>query len=530
MSEARVIQELLALYKNGDAGRSVLAAKAADIPGASVDLKALCAAAFVDRGGELADQEAVERGIEIFSELVASEAGDPVYRNSLRYNLANGYGSLARCREAAGDMEGRLAAWKLERAEIQAVLLDRENVHEQLLPEILTNFGNALSYMGRKAESLDSYLRALAIRPNHPMAAGCAAQVTLDLLGIQPKCNALLLARAKELIDLALSNPATLRSIGGPSAAAGFIKTRDQIEVLASGMFARGTVELGERVLASRKAHIGKGAEGQAAGWAKSGLLLTVNPFPEMCHTTAVDDLFFDGLQTSAGEEGQLRFTLLAHTLNQIKEEYATSRYALLMSGRRNELRESSTVTRYADTLDYADFGLASGLLKTSMRLSIDLLDKVAVFLNRYIDLGLKEKSVSFATVWYEKADPNKGEGAELAKHLCVNGFLRGIRDVAETLNVFPAPAKDIRNRATHDFVIIENLLGPQVRLGGKVVTGDAHEFAEHLLKISRGVLIGLVAFVQRNEALNKAASGQTSVPMEFQYAQGISDELEGCC
>ena len=119
-------------------------------------------------------------------------------------------------------------------------------------------------------------------------------------------------------------------------------------------------------------------------------------------------------------------------------------------------------------------------------------------------------------------------QGVDLGKNLAANNSLRGIRDVAETINVYPAPAKEIRNKATHDFVIIENMLRPQVRLNGKAVTGDAHEFAKHLLKISRGVLINLVAFIQRTEGRKAQDPARVSMPMAFRYAKGISDELAG--
>ena len=521
-------ENLYMLYNTGGAREAVMAADSARSADDPLDnLASLCAMTYVDRGSELGDAVAVSKGVSIFAEIIGIKGISPEDRNRFRYNLANGYGALARCHEVAGDAESRLIAWKQERDELQAILLDRSNVPEDILPEILTNFGNCLSYLGRKAEALDSYLDAIRLRPGHPVASGCAGQILLELINVQPIHNTRLLSRAIELLDESLSDLGALRAIGGPIADVDFRKSLEQASAIADRIFEGGRLELENLTRSSRAAHIGIEAQGATATWASENLLLTLNPYAEWCASNATDDLFFDGLMTAAGPEGEERFTLLAHTLNQIKEEYATSRYALLQAGKVSELAELSKATHFADTLDYADFGLSSGLLKMSMRLSIDLLDKVAVFLNRYLELGLKERSVSFATVWYENDNAQKGiEGIELGKHLAANNFLRGVRDVAETLNVYPAPAKDIRNKATHDFVIIENMLMPQVRLNGSVVTGDAHEFAKHLLRISRGVIISLVAFVQRTEGIKKLGSQGLHLPMEFRFAQGLSDEL----
>ena len=522
------IDELRKLHRTGDPVAAVrVALTSSESTNHLSDVNFICAAILVDRGGDVGDRAAIETGIAAFTPFVADDKASPGAQNSARYNRANGCGALAKHCERANDMEGRLIARQQERDDLQAVLLDGREIAPELLPNILVNFANSLSQLGRKAEALDYYAQALRIAPDHPIALGCAGQVNLDFLGIQPRHNKRLLVEARRCISKALSKPRRLSQVGGPRAQAEYERTLKRIDQLIDGLLPRGVAGLEEYAAKLRATHAGWQPESTISDWIRSRLLLSVNPYPEWCPSTACDDLFFDHLSTQTGEAGLDQFTALAHTLNQIKEDFATARYLYTLSQTANELAPLSKVTQYADTLDYADFGLASGLLKTAIRLEVDSLDKIANFLNRYLNLGINERNVSFATVWYEKGDLNKKiDHAALAHHLAQSGWLRGIRDVAETLNLYPAPMKDIRNKVTHDFLVIENILRPQVRLNGKTLSVDAHEFARQLLVMTKGVIINLTAFVQRNEALSKKGDQTTSVPLEFRLGRGISDQL----
>lgn len=530
---ALIYRELAALHVRGPADIAVAAAREVLRGGKDLDDTVYaCGAILIDCGGEIDDSLAISEGILIFQRFVDQlEDSDPRECASVRYNLANGYGALAKHYERSGDLDARLAAWQHERDELQTILLNPDQVPKELLPDTFTNFANSLSQLGRKTEALDYHDRALKLSPKHPIALGSAGQVTLDLLGIQPSHNLRLLFHAKQLLSSAVADAKALAAKAGPLAEADFRRSLERVEAISATMLTGGTAELDERIAALRSAHPSWEGSEELRDWATHQLLLTVNPYPEWCPSTAADDLFFDGLGTTADDAGERRFTGLAHTLNQIKEEYALARYLLHLSLKSDQLRPLSEVTHYADTLDFADFGLSSGLLKASIRHSIDLMDKVANFLNRYLDLGIPERRVSFATVWYEKGviDPKKRiEHPKLAPYLEYQGWLSGIRDVAETLNVFPAPSKEIRHKATHDFVIIENAIRPVVLLHGKAVAADAPELARQLLVMAKGVIVNMVAFVQRREGMANGDSTKTTVPVMFRYAKGISDELSG--
>ncbi len=483
---------------------------------------------LINVGNHQADQELIRQGMQITEAFLAEARVTLEYQVRARYNLSNGFAALAFVCERNGDHERRLANWRLQRDELQKLVLDRKSIPPDLVTEVLTNFGNVMDELGRTVEAIDLWNQVLVLDPDHPVALGSKGQAYLRLLGIQPRHNLRLVEAARASLEHCLSEPERIARHADYGATASYEKSYEEVKRIAvqlAGQFDEFLV----KVQKLRIQHEGWNPDPRQRAWAKSGLLLTVNPFPEWCPDTLKDDLFFDGLSTEANESGELRFAKLAHTLNQIKEDFSLARYLLTVAAQPEAIAGMSSLTQYADTLDYADFGLASAMIKASIRTSVDIFDKIANFMNRYFELGIPDRRVSFASVWYESGitdEKKRVESQILAQLLQRSGWLRGIRDVAENLNFYPAPSKDVRNKATHDYLIIENAVRPSAILHGQVVSADAHEYARQLLMMVKGAVVNLVAVVQREEGMRK----KPSIPIEFRFTKGISDELaEGC-
>lgn len=485
---------------------------------------------LINVGGHQGDQEQIHLGMRIAEGFLGNSHASDEAKARARYNLSNGYAALAYECEKRRDYDGRLKNWHEQRYVLHELVLDRKTIPADLITEVLTNFGNLLDEFGRTVEAIDIWSQVLQIHPSHPVAHGSLGQAYLRLLNIQPKCNVHLVEAARSSLEHTLSKPELIEKHAESGAAVRYMKSLDEAKAIGIKL-AGSNDEFLARISRLKLHHKDWEADPVMKEWAQRGLLLTINPFPEWCPETLADDLYFDGLATTANKAGERRFTDLAHTLNQIKEDFALARYLLLASLDTDGLAAVSSVTRYADTLDYADFGLSSGMLKASIRTSVDIFDKIANFMNRYLGLGIPEKKVSFSSVWYDKGITDAKKRVEhplLTPHLSHKGWLRGIRDVAENLNFYPAPSKDARNKVTHDFLIIENIVMPTVRLHGKLVPVDAHEYARQLLMMVKGAIVNLIAFVQREEGVPKQASSGIHASMEFRMAKGISDELAG--
>lgn len=483
---------------------------------------------LINVGNDQADQELIRQGMQITEAFLVDASVTLEYQVRARYNLSNGYAALAFVCERNHDHKGRLSNWMLQRNELQELVLDRKSIPPDLVTEVLTNFGNVMDELGRTVEAIDLWRQVLALDPDHPVALGSMGQAYLRLLGIQPRHNLRLVEAARTSLEHCLSEPERIARHADYGATASYEDSFEEVKRIAiqlAGQFDEFLV----KVQKLRIQHEGWNPDPRQRAWDKSGLLMTVNPFPEWCPDTLRDDLFFDGLGTEANENGKRRFTELAHTLNQIKEDFALARYLLTVAAEPDAIQELSSVSLFADTLDYADFGLSSAMIKASIRTSVDVFDKIANFINRYFELGIPDRRVSFASVWYENGITDAKKRVEnpiLAQLLKKSGWLRGIRDVAENLNFYPAPSKDARNKATHDYLIVENAVRPSVVLHGKVVSVDAHEYARQMLMMVKGAVVNLVAIVQREEGLRKNNNSKPSIPFEFRLTKGISDEL----
>ena len=57
------------------------------------------------------------------------------------------------------------------------------------------------------------------------------------------------------------------------------------------------------------------------------------------------------------------------------------------------------------ETMEMAQYSYYLEQLKISFRLSYSILDKIAFLLNNYFNLGMKDHTISFKSIWYNNRD-----------------------------------------------------------------------------------------------------------------------------
>ncbi len=114
------------------------------------------------------------------------------------------------------------------------------------------------------------------------------------------------------------------------------------------------------------------------------------------------------------------------------------------------------------NTLDYPSYSLAVEKVKASFRMVYSLFDKIAYFLNEYLDLSIPKKRVSFKTLWYEAHNKKKGVRPDFQKRQ--NWPLRGLfwlsKDLfednlgfKESIEPDAQELHDIRNHLEHKYL-----------------------------------------------------------------------------
>lgn len=210
---------------------------------------------------------------------------------------------------------------------------------------------------------------------------------------------------------------------------------------------------------------------------------------------------------------------------NQLKQEYASARYSLYQGLNSTGPHFSDKDVQLYNTLDYPSHGRGTEQLRTAFRVAYSVLDKVAYFLNAYMQLGHAPHRVSFRSVWYE---PKGKEPRPLLQRLQAheNWALRGLfwlskdfyEDEFKAVTEPDAEAlADIRNHLEHKYLQLHEMGdGPQEDgADGLRYSLGRREFEEKTLRLfryARASLIYLSLAVHREEALRRDGKAETFV------------------
>lgn len=203
------------------------------------------------------------------------------------------------------------------------------------------------------------------------------------------------------------------------------------------------------------------GVADEAAGYRQwcLGEVLFLNPLNDLspAQIAANDILTLPSFSTGIGEA-----PFLAGFYNQLKQEFVSARWLHFEGATATEMHFSDRDVLLYDTLDAPVFGLAVEKMKISFRMSYSLFDKIAYFLNRYLQLGIPENKVNFRQIWRE-GDKKPIRQALLdsenwpfrglywlSKDLFEKGFMEVAEPDARALN-------ELRNHLEHKYVKVHH-------------------------------------------------------------------------
>ena len=186
----------------------------------------------------------------------------------------------------------------------------------------------------------------------------------------------------------------------------------------------------------------------------------------------------------------------------------------------------------YVDTLDYANYGTRTAVLRLAQRLAVDVLDKIAGALNEILGLGLSPESVNFLNLWRQKDGSLRSAiAAEIQRG---NQPLIALSEMREDLmkGGYLETKRSLRHSSTHRFTVLHDML-----VGGYRPTRAVEHYAEaaflaeliETLRLCRAALLYFVEMVDTRERTVDAAG--LSVPLFLPPHHEIrgDDEKRGC-
>lgn len=413
------------------------------------------ASIFVDAGFALSKPGVVRKGIALFEKLIASEERKEFA--SYLYNTANGYSSLYSLRRQRrskttppNDKDLRLAKRFYREA-----LKELPSQKGEFASQVLVNFGNCLSQLGRFIEAIEYYQAGLKADPTNGMAAGNLGIELEYVARITGRYTHEYMALAHEMLTRALGDSMHLKF--------------DSYQAIQSFQAHH---EYLTQFLKAHKEPISVPGPTRSAGKSKAkkeyvqfcidnGLFLNAWVGDPLLSPGVTDEISYGPILTAL-DDNYLVPELL-RILNEIKEAFATARYVFFLSQRKNNLlNDVSGMTLYFDNLYYDVNGLYTGLCKTAYIRAFDILDKVARIINVYFNIG-KRKDY-FWTLFAERQSHGKEHAESFAARPAIaasgNYSLFALADIC--IDYFEREQVDLstidtrRNKITHDYLAVQ--------------------------------------------------------------------------
>ena len=379
------------------------------------------------------------------------------------------------------------------------------------------NYGNVLSRCGRIIAAIEQYKKALELQPKFGMALGNLGKIYMDysIMEFDPGHQGYFHHFSFAMLQKALecTDPNTY-----PEARAFFQNQADQYRPEYIESFLSKELSIPKIVIRGKQ-------ERAYREWAvEHNLFLnTLSALPPLELCFACDVLQLPGMVVSLDAK-----PVFHGMFNQIKQEYVFARYQYYSA-----LQESSK-PHYADKethlvnfADYPQYGMRIERVKSSFKTLFGLLDKMAYFLNAYFDLGIKERDVSFSSIW--KSEHGGGKHHYKYKHtlnhsdnFALSSLYWISRDMYDRFEDSPNPQleriKSVRHALEHKYVKVTKGWFPD-RENGEfddlalyVNEDELYDLTIQLMHIVREAIICLSLCVHAEEQSRQKGNGDKIV------------------
>lgn len=388
--------------------------------------------------------------------------------------------------------------------------------------DLYTNYANSLNRIGRTIEALRYYQKALTINPEFGMALGnCGiAYMTYANKVYDRNHRNILHHYAYSHLSRALMNKEKLHS-----------QAIDYFEYYLSSYNNDFKDNFLEKELKFNTFYIGESKdEIEYRKWVLEEHLY-LNPLNDLQVTNssmASDILHLPTMRMRVSNGINYKY----HSMfNSLKQEYITSRFMYFECTQKTEdIHFADRNTHLIDTLDYTSHSIRLEKLKFAYRSLYSLFDKSSYFLNEYFSLGIKERDITFRSIWKSEKSGKNGYSYKntlpYRENYALNANYWLFKDLFVKLYSSTSPhAKKhnkLRNALEHKFVKVQmadfyNTQTTSAEGGAYDVSEEALEkYTFDLLNITRELLIYLSLSVHSNEKKYLGDKEKLYMPVEL--------------
>jgi len=475
---------------------------------------------LIDIGNASEEQQIIQEGIDLIRDDFEKIASDDKYAAIAHYNLGNGYSDIFNIRRKQEPFAACFGDTELNLAQSHYVRALKYRTEDTFLTsQIWVNLGNCFDAIGRVLDGLECYEKAIALEPNHGMALGNKGVGLYYYATVAGEHQETFLREAYSLLSQAFEKG------GNTEAVPYFEKYLEEIKLRFTGR---------EDVLENPPKYPGISIKGDSElekfsikFCLDNKLYLNICNYCQRCDAAVGDTAAIKKMilpLTKHNNEGWPKddqYLRLSRYLNQIKQDYVTARFMLMLS-RYKELNLDFVHkhVKIIDTLDYSLHNIYVELVKASFKGFYGVLDKVAYFINDYLKLGIPDRRVSFRAVWYQSSREKTIREQILATgNFSLNALFSLHQDFedGEFKNL-----RLTRDALTHRFVNVKLFHDTEdiENMSESSLVGVTLELA----RATRNAILYLLQFVHTEES-KKERESTGFIPTL--YAQEIPDELK---
>lgn len=479
------------------------------------------AIAFIEIGYGMKDAQKIHEGIDLCEKLI-NDSEFENFKYSLYYKAANGYYDLYNlCERNCGlegiinsenplnyekenndyvTLKGIINSKNLQKSkEYYRKALDSDN-NIEILKQLYTNFGNCLDMLGRRIEAIDMYNKVLKFDKNFSMAIGNKAIALFHFASISgyniEEIYIIIYQDLKSII-----NNKDITSIGEQGSIDIFTNYIKKIEE----SFDNNIDKLNQKIQVKKfnEKKLSKFEKFYNELCLKEDLFLNFRIY-DIINKESFEDPIFINIYNKIGKTDE-RANYLIEYINQIKEDYIAARLFFVLSQYKNDvLNNISRKTTFVYPLNYSNFNLYYGLLKSAFIKSYNILDKIANFINIYLNLDRQDDKVNFKNIWDEDLINIISNSR--------NCDLYALYDIKKDFDSgFYNNINKIRNSLTHRKLVVFELNKGEFKQKKEIINiNDKNEYIDlptleeetiKILKLLKSAIIYLINFVNIEES-----------------------------
>lgn len=463
---------------------------------------AVCSGLYIDLGLYEGSIDTIEYGVELLESHLKQFLSNEKYAQVTYYNLANGYSNIFKLKKIKNSFYGIFEETELNIAlDYYFKALQVKQVDEHNTLQILVNIGNTVDQMGRSLEAIEYYNKVLNRNNKFGMALGNKgitlkyySRIVGEKWPIYYSESYFLLKKALKCDDI--YNEAR-------------VKFENHIKEIEKNADISKLEEISNNLKNIEMETDSEFEEFLIQFCLKHKLYLNLCNLCQKCKIAIGDNIVIKKMIVETDNEGSQGleddpFLKVSSFLNEIKQNYVTARFLLIQSRYpKSNLDFVDKNVKIIDTLDYKVQNIYVQLLKFAFKNMYDILDKIAIFINEYLNLGKNQRYLSFSNIWKENNEVNPK--IKETKNYNLNALYQINKELGDGRF---KELRDIRNAVTHRFMDVNIFRGEKM---------DEELLVKKTIEISQLVkraIIYLISFVDVEERKKEEEIEDPLVPM----------------